>query len=80
MGGFYKKKCGARELLAKEKKGLFLDQDLPFWGKGNGKGFIMQIASSAAGDGGVDGEGPCDSLIYWCLTRKFQTGPLTLHF
>lgn len=48
--------------------------------KGTGKGFIMQIASSAAGDGGVDGEGPCDSLIYWCLTRKFQTGPLTLHF
>ena len=55
----------------------------PYWEEGgerNWKGFIKQIASSAAADGGVDGEGLSDSLTYWCLTRKFQTGPLTLHF
>ena len=34
--------------LAKEKKGLFLGQDIFFAGKGNGKCFIMQIASSSS--------------------------------
>ena len=33
MEGFYRKEGGARELLAKEKKGLFLGQDIFLWGK-----------------------------------------------
>ena len=43
---FLRKKGGARELLAKEKKGLFLGQGIFFgWRrKGKGKGFIMQMA------------------------------------
>ena len=39
-------------LLVKEKKGLFLGQGIFFVGKGNGKCFIMQIASSSSVPGG----------------------------
>ena len=74
----------SKKVLTREKKVVIKEKKDSPTGKreekGTGKGFIMQIASSSAGDGGVDGEGPCDSLTYWCLTRKFQTGPLTLHF
>ena len=68
MGDFYTKKGGARELLAKEKKGLFLDQDLPFWGKGNGKGFIMQIASSSS----REWRGPSWQITSLVWTRKLH--------
>ena len=58
--GFYREKGGARELLAKEKEGIFLVQDI-IWGEGNSKGFIMQIASSSSGGG----EGPRGRLPPW---------------
>ena len=44
------KKGGAKKLLTKENKGLFLDQDIFFWGKGTANVFffffffIMQMA------------------------------------
>lgn len=67
MEGVYrKKKDAARELITKEKKGLIVDQDI-FWGEENGKGFIVQIASSFYGVMGVEGQkdgvGPRDSDI-----------------
>ena len=81
-GGFFR--GWSKKVLTKEKMVVIKEKlDSPTGKreeKGTGKGFIMQIASSAAGDGGVDGKGLSDSLIYRCLTRKFQTGPLTLHF
>ena len=51
MGGFYRKKGGIAKLLAKEKRGIFLGQDIFFFGGGeeNGTGFIVQIASSSSG-------------------------------
>ena len=42
------KKVGSRKLLAKEKKELFIGQDI-FFGEGNGVGFIMQISFSSFG-------------------------------
>lgn len=57
--GFYRKKGVAGGLLAKGKKGLFLDQAIFFYwgmGLGQGKGFFMQIVSSPR----RGGEGPCD--------------------
>lgn len=49
-GRFYRRKSGARELLANKKKGLYLGQDI-FFGKGREWPgfFIMQIASSFYG-------------------------------
>ena len=46
LDGFYRKRGGARELVTKEKKGLFLDQDVLFGGKRTASALIMQIASS----------------------------------
>ena len=48
MEGFYKKKGGMRELLAKEKKELFLGQDIFLGVGGNSKGFIMQTDSPSS--------------------------------
>lgn len=47
-------------------------------GEENGKGFIIQIVSSSSEVG--DGRGSLDWPPYWCLTSKFQTGQLRLHF
>ena len=68
MEGFYRQKCGARELLAKGKKGLFLGLDTFFFcgGKGTGKGFFMQIVSSSSGGG----RGPTWNITSQVLTRK----------
>lgn len=75
MEGFYWQKGGAKALLTKEKKGLFWDQDIYFWGNGMARVFIIQTASSFYGSGGGGGGGkdPHDRLPYWYLTRKFQT-------
>lgn len=51
MEGFYRKEGGVRELLAKEKEGLILDQTsfflLSLGLGGNGKGFIQHMVSSS---------------------------------
>ena len=57
--GFRGNKGVVTEPLAKEKKGLFLDQGIFF------EGIIMQINSTPT----VGWGGP-----YWCWTEKFQTG------
>ena len=75
MEGVYRKKSEARELLTKEKKGSLLDQDI-FGGRDQGRVFLKQPASSFCGNG----EGPCDSLSHWCLSREFQTGWLKFCF
>lgn len=70
MKGFYRKKGGARELLAKEKKGLFQEQDI-FGVGGEQEGFLsFRLPFLSVGDRG------ClhDKFLYWCLARKFQIG------
>lgn len=77
MESFCRKKGGAWEQLTKEKKGLFLDQDIFFFGGGGGGGEVGEEV----------GKGFChaDCLFFlwgikthrtdiWCLSRKFQTG------
>lgn len=49
MGDFYRKKNGEKELLAKEKEGLFLDQGDSFSGEKMTGMFIIQITSSLYG-------------------------------
>ena len=67
MEGFSGKRGRTRELLKNE----YLGGRTPFLGgKRTLKGSPMQSASSFY----RDGEGPCDRLPDWCLTRKFQTG------
>ena len=58
----YRKKGGVRELLAEEKKGLFLGQET--FQEGSGRGFIMQIAPSGGVWGGDrSGEGPGENNL-----------------
>lgn len=64
MEGLFRKKGGTRALLTKENEGLFLDQDILFWGKGKEKVFIMQIASSFYGM--ERGEDPFDRFPHLC--------------
>ena len=66
MEGFYRKKSGVRELLEKEEKGLLLGQDIFFFGRGKGKGF-MQIASGGWRES-------TRQITLLLLTGKFQTG------
>ena len=67
MEGFSGKRGRTRELLKNE----YLGSRTPFLGgKRTLKGSPMQSASSFY----RDGEGPCDRLPDWRLTRKFQTG------
>lgn len=70
---FYRKKGGAKELLAKEKKGLFLSWAI-FSGGGEFLSCRLPLLPMR------DGEGPQDRSPYWCWTRKFQTSRLILHF
>ena len=49
MEGFYRKKDRVRELLAKEKKGLLLGQDI-FWVRGEGMARVLSH-TSPLGDG-----------------------------
>lgn len=58
MESFHGNSGGARELLTKEQKGLFLGLDVFASAQENGKGFIMQIASFYRGL-----EGPWDKLL-----------------
>ena len=52
MEGFYRKKSGAKELLTKEKKVFFLDQNIFFWREGNNKGFLScRFTILSLGDG-----------------------------
>lgn len=46
MKGFYRKKGGARELLAKENKELFLEQDTFLGGNGEESPAFLETASS----------------------------------
>lgn len=62
MEDFYKKKDGARELLKKEKIGLFLVWTSFLWEKKRGRVFIIQITSFFTGVG--SGEGPCVRLPF----------------
>lgn len=54
---FYREKGRARELLTKEKKGVFFRSGPGFGGKGTARLFVMQVASSFYGE--EDGEGAC---------------------
>ena len=56
MEGFYRKKGGERELLAKEK--IIFRLGHLFLEEGNSKGFVMQIGSSWLGKAGWKGRGP----------------------
>lgn len=76
MDGFGRKQGGAGELLVKGKKKrlffifiLFWGQDIFSLGKGKGEGLYHVDRLPILSMGG--GEGLCDRLPYWCLTRKF---------
>lgn len=62
MEDFYKKKHGAVELLAKEKKTSFLGQDL-FWGEGNANCFYHAEHFSFLR--GMEGIHMTDHLLGW---------------
>lgn len=58
MDSFYiiGKRVGQGSYSQKKRKGYFYDRSSLLGGKGTGKGFITQIASSSSGGG--HGEGP----------------------
>lgn len=62
MESFYRKKDEAKELLIKEKKGLFLDQDIL-----GGQGFYHADCLFLLGREGTHKM----DLSYLCFTRKF---------
>lgn len=64
MKGFYRKKGGAKELLAKEKEDLFLGQDIFFL-----EGKKWQRYYLPLGWGGATGQ-----FTLLALDQKFQTG------
>ena len=74
------KKVWARELLAKEKKGLFLGQGIYFRRKWMAKVLSRRLALLEWRKRGRKGEGQCDRLLYWCWIWKFQAGWFRLHF
>lgn len=49
MEGFHKKEGGVKKLLSKEKRGLFLGQDIFFLGGKEIQGFYHVDASSSCG-------------------------------
>ena len=63
-GGLYGKEGGARELLAKEKKGLFLGPGSFSLGEEEGEGFDPAVASCfhGGGGGGPENSRPVDYL------------------
>lgn len=67
MGGFYKKKDGPRKLLAKEKKGLFLGQEL-LWEEGE-KGKVRVLLHRWPLLPLEDGESPQGRLLH-CADQK----------
>ena len=69
-----------KELLAKEKKGLFLGQGIYFRRKGMAKILSCRLALLEWRKRGGKGEGQCDRLLYWCWIWKFQAGWFRLHF
>lgn len=62
------KKGVAGELLAKEEKSLFLDEDIIFF-EGKKKARVLPCRLPFLFGG--DGEGPENRSPYWCLARKF---------
>lgn len=54
--------------INKERKGLFAGQDI--FGGEQEEVLLFRSPLLSAGDG----EGPCDRLRSWGLTREFQTG------
>lgn len=62
MQGFYGKEGSIRELLAKEKTGLFLGQDTFFEEKGMARFLLCRLPLLSL----RDVEGPCDRLLHWC--------------
>ena len=75
MEHFYRKKGGARELLAEENKDYFQAR-ISFWREVTGKDIIMQISSPSTGAGvrvgGMERTHVTDYQLV--LTRKFLTG------
>lgn len=72
MEGFYRKKGEARKLLAKVR--IIWGSDI--FGGGEGEGFLLcRLLLSME-----DGEGLCDRLPYWCLTRNFHSGLIKVMF
>ena len=76
MEAFCRKKGGARELLAKEKKRLFGASTSFFGRREMAQVLSWRLSLLTLGDG----EGPRDRLPYRCLPRKFQSYWLRLHF
>lgn len=71
MEGFNSKKDKTKELLTKENKGLFLDQNI-FWREWQGvSSFVVPLLSME------DEEGPCDRLL---LLDQKVSDSLRLHF
>lgn len=68
MESYYRETGGTRELLTKERKGLFSGQDTFLGGQG-GKGIAGILSNSwplPLGGRGGNGLGPRDRGCHWC--------------